>query len=233
VSFVNGKLAFIPARSGSKGLADKNIKELNGKPLLAYSIEAAQKSGLFDRVFVSTDSARYAAVAEGFGCEIPFLRASSLSSDTASVWDAMQEAVTYFEKERNEFYDYVCLLQPTSPLRTSGDITGAYQILKKNRADSVVSVTETEHSPLWCNTLDENLSLKDFISPAVAKTPRQQLPKYYRLNGAIYWIKTSLLKNEIALYGKNSYAYIMTQENSIDIDTEIDFKMAEFSIKKM
>ena len=155
-------IAVIPARSGSKGLKDKNIKPLNGKPLMAYSIEAALESGLFDCVHVSTDNPEYAGTARRYGAEVPFLRSPELSSDTATTWDAMRYVLEEYRKLGKEF-DTLAVLQPTSPLRTSQDIRAAYRILEEKQADSVVGVCEVEHSPLWSNTLPEDGCLKGFI----------------------------------------------------------------------
>ena len=145
-------IAIIPARSGSKGLPDKNIKPLNGKPLLAYSIEAALASGMFDAVHVSTDSERYADIARQYGADEPFLRSAETSSDTASSEDAIREVLRRYE-EMGQRFDAFMLLQPTSPLRTAGDIRAAFGVMEEKQAESVVSVCEMEHSPLWSNTL--------------------------------------------------------------------------------
>ncbi len=219
-------IAVIPARSGSKGLKDKNIKPLNGKPLIAYSIEAALESCLFDCVHVSTDSPEYAGTARRYGAEVPFLRSPELSSDTATTWDAMRYVLEEYRKLGKEF-DTLAVLQPTSPLRTSQDIRAAYQILEEKQADSVVGVCEVEHSPLWSNTLPEDGCLKGFIREE-ANGPRQKLSSYYRINGAVYIVSVPLLVKKGTLYGERGYACIMSKEHSIDIDDELDFAMAEF-----
>lgn len=219
-------IAVIPARSGSKGLRDKNIKPLNGKPLMAYSIEAALESGLFDCVHVSTDSPDYAKTAQKYGADVPFLRSRELSSDTATTWDAMRFVLQEYEKLGKEF-DTLAVLQPTSPLRTCQDIRSAYRILEEKQADSVVGVCEVEHSPLWSNTLPEDGCLKGFIRED-ANGPRQKLSSYYRINGAVYIVSVPLLLKKGTLYGERGYACIMSKEHSIDIDDELDFAMAEF-----
>ena len=221
-----GHLAVIPARSGSKGLKDKNIKMLRGKPLLAYTVEAARQTGLFDCVHVSTDSAAYAQIAEDYGAEAPFLRGSELSSDTATTWDAMRYVIGAYGKRGKEF-DTVTVLQPTSPLRSAEDIQGAFCLFGQNKADSVISVCEAEHSPLWMNTLPQNQCLEGFIREE-ANGPRQRLGTYYRINGAIYIVKTEVLMEHGSLYGKRGYAYVMPKERSVDIDDAMDFAMAEF-----
>lgn len=218
-------IAIIPARSGSKGLRDKNIKLLAGKPLLAYSIEAAEKSGVFDEIMVSTDSEHYAAIAREWGASVPFLRSQTTSSDSASSWDAVKEVLKNYANIGQKF-DAFCLLQPTSPLRTSQDIKAAYDIFQ--RADTaVISVCEVEHSPLWCNNLPENNSLEGFIMRGNDKQ-RQAHKKFYRLNGAIYFVRTEAFFEDSYLFRKGSYAYIMDQLRSVDIDSEIDFMYAEF-----
>jgi CMP-N,N'-diacetyllegionaminic acid synthase len=223
-------LAIIPARSGSKGLKDKNIKELSGKPLLAYSIEAARESGLFDEIMVSTDSPQYAEIARSFGAKVPFLRSKATSSDKASSWDAVIEVLSKY-LEKGEKFNSICLLQPTSPLRTAQDITEAYKLLESKQAEAITSVCEVDHSPLWTMTLPEDLSLEEFKKHD-SDTPRQLLKKYYRLNGAIYIRKIKYNNNKIQLLDTNEYAFIMPREHSTDIDTELDFIIAEAIINK-
>ena len=221
----NKILAIIPARSGSKGLKDKNIKNLKGKPLLAYTIEAARACMFFDRVIVSTDSEKYAQIAKNYGADVPFLRTAINSSDNANSWDVAKEVLSKLEEK----YDVIVWLQPTSPLRTAEDITKAIDLFFEKEADTLFSVCETQHPMFWCNTLDETLSAKDFIKQEFHK-PRQQLPKSYTLNGAIYVVKTACLKN-LNLYSDKGFVYIMDKKHSIDIDTEIDFKLAELLLK--
>ena len=222
-------IAIIPARSGSKGLKDKNIKKLNGKPLLAYSIEAAKESGLFDEIMVSTDSEKYAEIAKTYGANVPFLRSEANSSDKAGSWDVVLEVLSkYLEKDLK--FDSVCLLQPTSPLRTAQDIIEAYKLLEVKQADAITSVCEVDHSPLWTMILPENLSLEEF-KKRDTDTPRQLLEKYYRLNGAIYIRKTNYSSKGIRLVDDNEFAFIMPREHSVDIDTALDFVVAEAVIK--
>ena len=218
-------IAIIPARSGSKGVKDKNIKELCGKPLMAYSIEAAIKSELFECVHVSTDSAEYAEIAKQYGADVPFLRDEEYATDTASTWDAVKNVLNKYLELGKEF-DMVTVLQPTSPLRTSEDICNAYKLFCDREALSVVSVCEVEHSPLLCNTLKSDLSLDQFIDmKTVAR--RQDMNTYYRINGGIYMLHIDVLKNIEELYGRRSYAYVMDKRDSVDIDDELDFKLAE------
>ena len=220
-----GSIAIVTARSGSKGLRDKNIKELCGKPLLAYSVECALQSGRFDKVFVSTDSAEYAGIAQKYGADASFLRTEENSGDTAGSWDVVREVVYQFEKQ-GEFFDRIMLLQPTSPLRNVSDIDNSFALMEEKGANAVVSVCEMEHSPLWSNTLGEDLCMDNFRRENYCDVRRQDLPKYYRLNGADYLENRQELEPPEMLRHK-CYAYIMPAERSIDIDTELDFKIAE------
>ena len=218
-------IAIVPARSGSKGVRDKNIKELCGKPLMAYSIEAALESGCFDEVMVSTDSEEYADIARKYGAHVPFLRSEKTSSDTASSWDMVEEVLKGY-KDAGMVFDSFCLLQPTSPLRNADDIKAAYELYQSKASFAVVSVCEAEHSPLWCGHLPADAELDAFIQPGNANR-RQSGNKFYRLNGAIFIVNIDRFKQDTFLYQKGSYAYIMPQERSVDIDTMLDFRLAE------
>lgn len=224
-------IAIIPARSGSKGLKDKNIKLLNGKPLLAYTIEAARDSKLFDEIMVSTDSKEYADIAKKWGAHVPFLRSEVLSNDTASSWDVVKDVLKKYN-EQGEDFDTVTLLQPTSPLRTSNDIVQGYTVMNDKHANYVVSVSEMDHSPLWSNVLPQDHSLENFLNKEHTGKPRQQLPSYYRINGALYIVKTDYLMKADDIYKEKSFATIMAKENSIDIDDEIDFIIANALINR-
>lgn len=219
-------LAIIPARSGSKGLPNKNIKLLGDKPLIAYSIDAANKSKLFDEVMVSTDSEEYAQVARRCGASVPFMRSMQTSNDQASSWDVVKEVLAEYGKLGKNF-DTVSLLQPTSPLRIAEDIVNGYQLFSEKNAEAVVAVCEMDHSPLWSNTIPNDLCMNGFIRDEVKNRNRQGLPTYYRINGALYIIRTELLSHIEELYGESSFAFVMPRERSIDIDTEIDFIMAQ------
>lgn len=222
-------LAVITARSGSKGLKDKNIKLLGGRPLLAYSIEAARQSGKFDCIHVSTDSEKYAQIAREYGADVPFLREAALATDTAGTWDVLRAVVQQYATIGQQF-DTITLLQPTSPLRDAADIQKAFELFEEKQADSVISVCEVEHSPQLCNTLGENQSMHGFVD--LKKVGRRQdMSTYYRLNGAIYIQTTELLMAQGDLYGVHSYASVMSQEHSIDIDTALDFLIAETIMK--
>lgn len=225
------KIAIIPARSGSKGLKNKNVKLLNGKPLLAYTIEAAIKSKVFDTIMVSTDSIKYANIAKKYGAEVPFLRSKKNSSDGATTQDVILEVLDSYNKIGLSF-DAFCILQPTSPLRTYKDIIGAYNLFIEKAKVAVVSVCEVDHSPLWCNTLKKNLSIDNFINKSIVNKRRQNLNNYYRVNGAIYFVYIKeYLKNSL-FYRKGSFAYIMERYKSIDIDNIEDFNYVEYIMNK-
>ena len=224
------RIAIIPARSGSKGLKDKNIKELNGKPLIAYSIEAALASKMFDKIFVSTDSQKYADIAIQYGADASFLRSEENSSDTAGSWDVIREVISKL-KDMGKEYDEVMLLQATSPLRTVEDIVKSIELLHEKRGNAVVSLTECDHSPIWCNTLPEDKSMDNFDREEYKDLPRQMLPKFYRYNGAIYLVTAEELQKKERMLEKGCYAYVMPQNRSIDIDTALDFMIAETIMK--
>jgi N-acylneuraminate cytidylyltransferase/CMP-N,N'-diacetyllegionaminic acid synthase len=225
---INGKkvLAIIPARGGSKGLPGKNIKELCGKPLIAWSIEQAKSCSDIDRIIVSTDDEEIAETAKKYGAEVPFMRPAELANDTASTIDVIFHAINWFKEHEDCRSEYILLLQPTSPLRSSEDINGAIQMLKEKNARAVVSVCETDHHPWWSNTLPEDDSMKDFLRPEILNKHRQDLPVFCRLNGAIYLAETDYLSEQNSFFGSDTFAHKMPQSRSVDIDSDLDFKLA-------
>ncbi len=224
----NGKtfLAIIPARGGSKRLPRKNILELAGKPLIAWSIEAGLQSKHIDKVIVSSDDDEILSIAKDFGSET-IKRPDALASDTATSFDAIKHTIDNSKK-----YDYIILLQPTSPLRDEKHIDEAIELLETKQADALVSVCEMDHSLLWSNTLPADGSMNDFLRDEVKSKRSQDLETYYRLNGAIYIAKTDrLLKEESFFLKDNIFAYRMDRKSSVDIDEEIDFRIAEYFMK--
>jgi len=220
-------IAIIPARGGSKRLPGKNLLMLAGKPLIGWTIEAAIASGVFDRVVVSTDSWEIAVTAAQFGAEVPFMRPEELALDTTPSIDVLIHAAHELIAGKEPQWSHLACLQPTSPLRTAENIREAAQLLELKQADAVVSVCRTEHSPLWSNTLPENLSLEGFIPESIQKTPSQQLPAYYRLNGALYFCRIPRMIEEKTLFLKTgAFAYVMNRKDSIDIDDQVDFDLA-------
>jgi len=226
-------LAIIPARAGSKRLPDKNILTLSGKPLIAWTIEAGLKSKHLDEVMVSTDGKKIMEISKKYGAEIPFQRPAYLADDNATSIDVVIHTINFYKNDLKRKFDYIVLLQPTSPLRNSTDIDNSIEFLLQKEADAVISVCKTEHSPLWTNILPPNLSMEKFLKEDIKEHQSRDLPDYYRLNGAIYICKTEKVLLEKTLFlNKNIYAFIMEQEKSTDIDTELDFKFAEFLIKR-
>lgn len=222
-------LAIIPARSGSKGVENKNIKQLNGKHLIGYTIEAAKESNVFEDIIVSTDLFEYAEIAKSYGANVPFLRDKNLAEDNSKTEDVIVNTIYKLEQSGMR-YDYFVLLQPTSPLRTSEDIINAVNLLIDNELSSVVSVCEMEHSIKICNKLPNDLSMNKFLSLSDVKR-RQEFEKYYRINGAIYIADVNNYLENKNFYNERSKAYIMKQINSVDIDTELDFIIAEAILK--
>ncbi len=220
-------LAIIPARGGSKRLLRKNILDLNGKPLIAYSIEAGLKSKYIDKVVVSSDDDEILDVSKKYGAQL-IKRPEVLASDTATTFDALKHTIDNIEK-----YDYILLLQATSPLRNEKHIDEAIELLELKKADAIVSVCEMDHSPLWSNTLPKDNSMTGFLKDEVKNKRSQDLERHYRLNGAIYICKTDKLLEDKTFFLKDKiFAYKMNRESSIDIDEKIDFKMAEVLMVK-
>lgn len=220
-------LAIIPARGGSKRLPRKNVLDLAGKPLIAWTIEAALKSKYICKVIVTSDDEEILEISMQFGAET-IKRPEELASDTATTFDAIKHTI-----DNLKAYDYIVLLQPTSPLRTEYHIDEAIELLFKKQSDAVISVCEMEHSPLWSNTLPEDGSMGQFLREEIKNKRSQDLEKYYRLNGAIYICKTNKLLDEKSFMLKeNIFAYKMDRKSSVDIDEEIDFKFVECLINE-
>ncbi|WP_457748213.1 acylneuraminate cytidylyltransferase family protein [Sulfurimonas sp.] len=221
-------LAVIPARGGSKRLPRKNILDLAGKPLIGWSIEAAKKSKYIDEIVVSSDDEEILNIAQKYDV-ISLKRTDSLATDTAPTFDVVKDVI-----RRVKEYDYIILLQPTSPLRDAVDIDNAIEYLIQKKADSVVSVCEMEHSPLWSNTLPQNKDMRGFLEDEVLNKRSQDIEQYYRLNGAIYIANVrNLMEEESFFLKENIYAYVMEQNHSIDIDTELDFDIATLLLSKV
>ncbi len=221
-------LGIIPARGGSKRLPRKNILPLAGKPLIAWTIDAAKKSKYLDRIIVSTEDKEIAEVSRNYGAEV-VNRPGHLATDESSTVDVILDLLEKIERS----YDYIVLLQPTSPLRNEKHIDEAIELLFKKNADAIISVCEAEHSPLWMNTLPEDGKMNNFLSPNLLNKRSQDLPKYYRLNGAIYICEKESFKKYKSFFLKEKvFAYIMAQIYSVDIDTKIDFLISEVILTK-
>ncbi len=228
---INGKsiLAIIPARGGSKRLPRKNVIDLAGKPLIAWTIEAALGCSFIDEVIVTTDDVEIAEVSKRYGASVPFMRPAIFASDTATSFDTIKHAIDFYRDNFSKKFDLIVLLQPTSPLRSAHNIYEAIELLEEKSADAVVSVCETDHSPLWMNTLPNDLSMNNFLRDDVKNIRSQDLPRNYRLNGAIYICQADRLVVEKSfIIFNNIFAYIMNKDTSVDIDDSFDLKVANF-----
>ncbi len=213
-------LAVIPARKGSKRLPNKNMLPFHGKPLIYRTINAAMKSALIDQVVVSSDSEEVLSFASNLGVAV-HQRPNVLAQDSSGSVDVALDVLNVIHG-----FDVLVWLQPTSPLRGSYDIDVALTLYKANNAESVVSVCKAAHSPLWSCTILENSQLS-FLSPKSLNTRSQDLSTFYQLNGAIYIVSIDKFIESGTFLTKESYAFVMPEEKSVDIDTIIDFKLAE------
>lgn len=216
-------LALIPARGGSKGIKDKNIIDLCGMPLIAYSIRAGIESGYIDSVVVTTDSERIAGVAREYGAEVPFLRPDELASDTSKSIDAVLHAVRWL-KEHGESFDILVLLQPTQPLRTAKDIDGALEKYMEEGMQPLISLTEAEESPVLMRTVNTEGRLEKVLD-IDCSLRRQDMSRYYIIDGSIY-INSVKELSEDTNFGDNAVPYIMPKERSVDIDEYKDLEKA-------
>jgi CMP-N,N'-diacetyllegionaminic acid synthase len=223
-------LVVIPARSGSKGLPNKNIKLLNGKPLIHYSIEVAQQIFNNEDICVSTDSDKYIKVAEKTGLKVPFVRSETLSTDEATTQDVLLHCLDFYEK-KGVLYEYILLLQPTSPFREKKHLEDIL-MANKEECDMIVSVKETESNPYYV-LFEENKSGLLEKSKKGNFTRRQDCPKVYEYNGSMYLINAKSLKNTLITNFKKIRKYEMHSKYSIDIDNQLDFDFAEFLINKL
>lgn len=218
-------IAIIPARGGSKGLPGKNIMPLSGKPMIAYSIEAALQSKYIDTVIVSTDDLDIYKIAIEFGATETFLRPEYLAQDDSLAIDNYLYTINRLKEEfKLEINEFV-VLQPTSPLRISEDIDKAIEIFNEKKADSVVSYVEEHHPISWHKFVNSDLSFEN-IFPENLNNRQDNQPSYYP-NGAIYVFNSKLIESR-RYYSDRSYAYIMPRERSVDIDTRSDFNYAAF-----
>ena len=229
-------LGIIPARIGSKGIPKKNIKIINGKPLIYYSISEGLKSKMISDLIVSTDSEYIKNISEKFGAECPFLRPPELSNDTALAIPTIQHALFFMEKFKNIRYDYIIMLQPTSPLRTVNDIDTALKKLISSKADGIISVVDVENNhPMkmkkFLGNDGKSGKMIDFKKPPVENCPRQKLPPVFIVNGAIYATRRDVLVNLNSFQGEQCEGFIMSPEKSINIDTIYDFIIAEKIMK--
>lgn len=219
-------LALIPARGGSKGIPRKNIREIAGRPLIAWTIEAARAAKGVERVVVSTDDEEIAGVAREWGADVPFMRPAALASDEAPGIAPVLHAI-----EQLPDHDALILLQATSPLRTAAQIDALLAFAQESGASSVVSVREVEDHPAWMFRRDTDGALHRYDTSADAAR-RQDLPDLYTLNGAMYWIETQRLRDTKELVSADTLGFTMDEESSIDIDTMLDWRIAELLLSQ-
>tara|TARA_Y100000768_G_C23988997_1_gene690846 strand:+ start:5930 stop:6643 length:714 start_codon:yes stop_codon:yes gene_type:complete len=228
-------LGLIPARGGSKGIPLKNIKNIYGKPLLAYTAEAALKSKNLDRVILSTDSIEIKDVGEKYGLEVPFLRPKILSKDDSPTLPVIIHALENIRKKDNFIPDIVVLLQPTSPLRNNHHIDNAIKVFLDNEnADSLVSVVKIPHnfSPYSALQKGKQNIVTPFLKHSENYTLRQKKPVFYGRNGALYISTRECIVDKKSMYGDITISYLMDQKNSLDIDSHFDLKVLECFLKK-
>ena len=220
-------LALIPARGGSKGIPRKNVVPLAGRPLIAWSIEAALQSGCFTRVIVSTDDEEIAAVSRQYGAEVPFMRPAELARDDSSGHDVCEHALRWMDENTGDRSDYLFELQPTSPLRLTADIQAAMQLLQKTQAPAVVGVCEASPHPYLARKVGADGTLSDFLPREDIGFRRQSYPAAFAVNGAIYVATREAVLDLHTFSPPGTVAYIMPPERSLDIDTPWDLHLAE------
>ena len=224
-------LAIIPARGGSKAIPRKNIVDLGGKPLIAWTIEASKGARSLTRTIVSTDSPEIADVVRQHGAEVPFMRPAELATDLTPGNAPVFHALQWLGEHESYRPDLVVLLQPTSPMRTATDIDAALHLFYDSATDAVVGVTTVDHHPFWMKTVDANGRLHDFVTQENVTLTRQELPPVYRINGAIYASRVDALYAAGGWYTPRTAAYVMPFERSLDIDTPWDFTLAEILMR--
>lgn len=222
-------IAVIPARSGSKGIKDKNIYPLCGKPLIAYSIEHAKKCKYIDEVLVSTDSEKIANISEKYGAYVPFLRPDKFADDRAKTIDAVLHAVNWLNAN-DKIYDVLVLLQPTSPLRTGEDINCAVETYFKMGMISLASVSEVTDHPVLIRSIKDGKMVSLLKQESTIR--RQDMEMFYKINGSIYINRINELNSDTS-FNDNEIPYIMPHSHSVDIDTETDIRLAELYMRNV
>jgi len=223
-------LAIIPARGGSKGIPRKNIKNLNGKPLIFYTIREAKKSKFLSRIVVSTDDEKISNVSKRYGVDV-IKRPKKLAKDTTSSEAVIKHAINYLKKKERFHADIVVLLQPTSPLRKVNDIDNSIKKFLNSNCSCVVTVCETSHTPYWMYKITKNDKLEKLIKSRKVIKRRQDAPIVYQLNGAVYVFHAKKFLKDESIVGGDVRAYVMPYERSIDIDNIFDLKLANLILK--
>lgn len=226
---INNKsvLAIIPARGGSKGLPGKNIKPVGGKPMIAWTIEAAKQSKYIDRIVLSSDDEQIIQTAKQYECDVPFVRPTKLAQDNSPAIDAVLHAL-----HELPHHDITVLLQPTCPLRDCNDIDSAISLMLAKRAKGCVSVSVPDKSPYWMYTTNQHGRMRPLLNAELAAKQRQELPPVHVLNGAIYVINTDYLINTRNFVADDTVPYVMAKEHSVDVDYELDLNVVEFLMER-
>jgi len=225
-------LAIIPARGGSKGILNKNIVDLKGQPLIHYTLKEAVKIKAFDRIIVSTESKQIKSVCDQIGNFVPFMRPDEFAQDNSRTIDVVEDIIGHLEKDYNETYDYICLLQPTSPLRSANDIEACIEMIKDQKKGSVVSLAKVDEPHPYKMKILEEGQIKPFMKGTNSSIPRQELPHVYELNGAIYLCETRGLLRDRNFFPEPSLPYIMPMERSVNINNKFDLFKAEWLLNK-
>lgn len=221
-------LAIIPARGGSKGIPRKNIRMIAGKPLIAWTIEEGKKSKFIDRLIISTDDEEIASIAKSYGCDVPFLRPKELAKDDTPGIAPVIHAIETLPQQ----YNYVMLLQPTSPLRTVVDVDGCLQECVRTKAPFCVSVVQPDKKPHWMYIRNKDGKLQPLLSEQKFVMRRQDLPLVYALNGAVYIAKTEWVRETKSFLSDQTVGFIMEKSSSLDIDDEMDFEICDHLLKE-
>lgn len=221
-------LFIITARGGSKGVPRKNIKMLGRLPLIAYKIIAAQKCRYDSRIIVSTDDEEIAEVSKKYGAEVPFMRPNELATDSASSMDVILHAMNWISENSKEKFDYVCLLEPSSPFASYKDLDGALQLIEESNADTLLGMKEVDVTKGFIHSLDKNGKLSEFYYAIkdLKSIRRQDQKKEYTMNGCMYIAKWDYFMRNKMFHSENSEPYIMSEESSIEIDTMLDYEVA-------
>lgn len=227
----NSILCIIPARGGSKGLPGKNIKELSGKPLIAYSIEQAKGAKYVDRIIVSTENREIADIARRYGAEVPFMRPRKLATDDCSIIDVLLHAMDWMENKEKCKFDILALLHATAPLRTSEDIDNSIKLLVDKKADNVFSVSDAYRNPYFNMVEMREGGTAGLVKKGQFNT-RQAAPKVFDMNASIYVWWKDVLRKKKSVFLKKSHVYVMPRERSVDIDDNVDFKIAEMFLRE-
>lgn len=226
-------LFLIAARGGSKGVPRKNIKLLGKLPLIAYKIIAAKKCQVDKRIIVSTEDCEIAKIAEQYGAEVPFMRPEELATDEASSMDVVLHAMEWVEKNDNQKYDYICLLEPSSPFATYSDLEKALHLIQESDADTLLGMKEVEVNTVFIHELDESGKLSYFYEciSRLRGERRQDYKKQYTMNGCMYIAKWEYFKENRLFHSMNSVPYIMPDEKSIEIDSMYNFNIATYLVE--